>query len=137
MVTVLMDGKEAQQVAATVADDGLWLSKRDLAAAADWEVKPEGICQGDLCVIIPRGKESAWVRGDTVNLAALWRHLDRPVLHDDARAAWVFGAGAEERTQRLGNLEAADFELPDLAGKRHRLSAHRGKRVFLVTWASW
>ena len=137
MVTVLMDGKDATKVNAVSADEGLWLSAADLIATADWEVKPEGICQGDVCVLIPKGQEGSWVREDKVNLAALWRHLERPVLHDESREHWVFGGGADERSQRLKTLEAPDFELADLSGTRHRLSAHRGKRVLLVTWASW
>jgi peroxiredoxin len=34
-------------------------------------------------------------------------------------------------------LTAPDFTLPDLAGKPHTLSHLRGKKVLLVTWASW
>ena len=33
--------------------------------------------------------------------------------------------------------EAPDFELKDQHGKRVRLSQFRGKKVLLVTWASW
>ena len=32
---------------------------------------------------------------------------------------------------------APDFELPDLAGVRRKLSDFRGKKVLLITWASW
>jgi peroxiredoxin len=32
---------------------------------------------------------------------------------------------------------APDFELPDLAGRLHTLSELRGKKVFLLFWASW
>jgi len=32
---------------------------------------------------------------------------------------------------------APDFALPDPSGRVHRLSDHRGKKVLLVTWASW
>jgi peroxiredoxin len=32
---------------------------------------------------------------------------------------------------------APAFALPDLDGRRHRLSDHRGNKVLLVTWASW
>ena len=32
---------------------------------------------------------------------------------------------------------APDFTLPDLEGRLHSLSEHRGKKVLLVTWASW
>ena len=37
----------------------------------------------------------------------------------------------------MGMTEAADFELPDLEGKRVRLSTFRGMPVFLNFWATW
>jgi peroxiredoxin len=49
----------------------------------------------------------------------------------------VLGAGATQRAEALASGEAPDFELPDLTGRMHRLSDYRGRRVFLVTWASW
>ncbi len=33
--------------------------------------------------------------------------------------------------------QAADFTLPDIAGKQHKLSDYRGKNVVIVFWASW
>jgi len=33
--------------------------------------------------------------------------------------------------------QAPDFALPDLADRVHRLSDYRGRKVLLVTWASW
>jgi peroxiredoxin len=50
---------------------------------------------------------------------------------------WVLARSAGERTAALACLEAPDFVLPDLAGRVHRLSDYRGKKVLLVTWASW
>jgi len=44
---------------------------------------------------------------------------------------------ARERQAALASLEAPDFALPDPTGRMHRLSDYRGKKVFLVTWASW
>ena len=35
------------------------------------------------------------------------------------------------------SLEAPDFELPDIDGRRHKLSDYRGQRVLLLGWASW
>jgi len=49
----------------------------------------------------------------------------------------VLGESAQARGEALRSLEAPDFTLPDLAGRPHSLSAHRGKKVLLVTWASW
>jgi peroxiredoxin len=44
---------------------------------------------------------------------------------------------ARVRAERLLSLEAPDFTLPDLDGRPHTLSSHRGKKVFLVAYASW
>jgi hypothetical protein len=67
----------------------------------------------------------------------MWRHLDGPVLHDDSGTVWVLGEGAEARASSLRSLEAPDFTLPDVDGRPHSLSDYRGKKVFLVSWASW
>ncbi len=137
MVMLLMDGRDAQSAPATAAGDDLWLSEADLAPATGWSLKPEGLCQGEVCVPVPTGQRGEWLRGGAVNFAAFWRHQGRPVIHDSAGETWVFGAGAQERGEALRHLEAPDFALPDLAGRMHRLSEYRGRRVFLVTWASW
>src|SRR5262245_22345130 len=61
----------------------------------------------------------------------------RPVAIDtDERAAYL-GVSAEERGRQLASLEAPDFTLPDLDGRPHSLSQHRGKKVFLVAYGSW
>ena len=71
------------------------------------------------------------------DLAAFWRHMGCPVVRDDAARIWVLGVGAAARSDALRSLEAPDFTLPDLEGRRHSLSDQRGKKVLLVTWASW
>ena len=61
----------------------------------------------------------------------------RPVAIDrEARAAYL-GVAARERARVLATLEAPDFSLPDLDGRLHALSAHRGRKVLLVAYASW
>jgi hypothetical protein len=137
MLTLLMDGRDAQAVPARSAGEDLLLPAADLERATGWALKPEGLCQGAVCVPVPAAKRNDWLRDDAVNLAAFWRHLGRPVLHDERGETWVCGADAEERGQRLRTLEAPDFALPDLSGRVRRLSDFRGQRVFLVTWASW
>ena len=42
----------------------------------------------------------------------------------------------ETRTLKVGD-DAPDFELKDRDGNVVRLSDFRGKKVLLVTWASW
>jgi hypothetical protein len=61
----------------------------------------------------------------------------RPVAIDREERAAYLGVSAAERAKVLSSLEAPDFTLPDLDGRLHALSAHRGKKVLLVAYASW
>lgn len=141
MITVLHEQKATALADAAADGDSLWLGAAGIEAATGWQWKPEGLCHGDTCVPLPPGAASRWVRqaasGSQLDIAALWQHSGQPVAHDDAGTAWVLGSGAAQRSQALATLEAPDFELPDLDGRLHRLSASRGRKVFLFTWASW
>jgi hypothetical protein len=129
MTTILSETGETT----VAAMNGLWLSAGDAERATGWTLKPEGMCQADLCVPLPTGA----MRDSRIDVAAFWRLLGRPVVHDGANETWVLGASADQRNDALAGLMAPDFTLPDLAGAPHRLSALRGKKVFLSTWASW
>ena len=129
MTTILTESDEFTVDAA----NGLWLAPADAARVTGWTLKPEGMCRGDQCVPLP----SPAVVAGRVDVEAFWRRLGNPVLCSDDRETWVLGAGAEERNAALAGLMAPDFTLPDLSGKPHTLSDLRGKKVLLVTWASW
>jgi hypothetical protein len=137
MATVICEDRESEVAPVRVVEDGLWLSSADVHRATGWELKPEGLCREDVCVPVPRGRETEFVQGDAVDLAAFWRHAGHPVVRDDSGQVWVLGTGARERARVLRSLLAPDFTLPDLEGRRHALSDHRGRKILLVTWASW
>jgi hypothetical protein len=118
MATLLTD-KGAFSVTAT---DGLWVGAADTERATGWSLQPEGMCRDALCVPLA----TSAVRGDRVDLAAFWHKLGAPVVQDGD--AWALGASPEDRSQALAGLTAPDFELPDLAGVPHRLSALRRRR---------
>jgi len=120
----------------------LWLDASGIDEAIGWQWKPEGLCQGDVCLPLPPAARAQWVRerpgqAPALNLAAMWRHSGQPAVHDQASQTWVLGTGAGQRRTALETLEAPDFTLPDLAGAPHRLADYRGRKVFLATWASW
>ena len=131
----LIDGERATQLAATVSGDVVRVAPAALREATGWELKPEGLCKGDVCV--PVRDRAALADPNGVDLAAFARALDRPIAIDAAERAAALGTSAAERSARMATLEAPDFELPDLGGRRHRLSHHRGKKVLLIAYASW
>ena len=113
--------------------DALWLSAADALRITGWELKPEGMCRGELCVPLPAGM----ARDGQIDVAAFWGHIGAPLAHDAGGIVWSLGTAASERRQSLETLAAPDFTLPDLAGAAHSLSDLRGKKTLLVTWASW
>lgn len=119
--------------AESVPGDGLRLGPAALLAATGWEVKPEGVCRGDVCVPLT-GAAASLAREDALDLAGFAELLGQPVVHDAAAGAWGIGhpAGASAATG-----VAPDLELPDLDGRRHTLAEHRGRKVLLLAWASW
>ena len=129
MATVLSDAGEC----VVDASEGLGVGAADAERLTGWTLKPEGMCRGDICVPLREGMR----RGDRILLPAFWRALGNPVVHDAREEVWVLGAGADERNAQLAGVTAPDFTLPDLAGTPHTLSALRGKKVLLCTWASW
>jgi len=135
MITVLHEQRETALPRARAQADALWADRDEVELATGWAWKPEGLCRADACVPLPPG--SGIERDGMLDLAAMWRYMGHPVVHDDAGETWVLGTGSGQRAEALASLEAPDFELPDLAGGVHRLSDHRGRKVFLATWASW
>jgi hypothetical protein len=140
-VTVLYEDSAASADAAEVAGDALWLSPVELLRVSGWEIKPEGVCRGEVCVPVPADRAQELVRagagGSWLNLTGFARYIEQPYARDEAGAAWYFAAPAAERRDGLLLLEAPDFVLPDLAGREQRLSALRGRKVLLALWASW
>jgi AhpC/TSA family len=137
MVTLLTESGEHAVPGAEPSGESLWCPARDAETATGWVAKPEGLCRGEVCVPLPTEREREFVADGRLDLAALWRHLGRPVLRSDRGDVWVLGESAALRGAALASLEAPDFVLPDAAGRPHRLSDYRGRKVLLVTWASW
>ena len=138
-VTIIYGDRPVSVASATAEGNNLWLSLDDLRAATGWELKPQGVCRGEVCVPIPAGRDADFVRADGTqfNLAALARQRNQPAVYDDAHAVWCFGEAASARNTAWQSLQAPDFTLPDVDGHWHTLSAYRGKKILLVSWASW
>ena len=136
-IDIIFGERVTAGVDADAAGNGLWLRGDDLKRVSGWEFKPQGFCRADICVPVPDARKNEFVAGGRYNLAALANLLGQPVVTNEEHRAWCFGAAASERKRVLTSLDAPDFSLPDLDGKMHSLSDYRGKKVFVVSWASW
>jgi hypothetical protein len=135
--TLIWAGRPPYRTTAVAEGEDLWLASDELAAATGWMLKPAGFCQAERCVRIPPARAGDLVRQGKINVAALARLLEQPVLRDVSHSVWDISDAAPARRATTQNLLAPDFTLPDLDGRMHSLSDYRGKKVFLVSWASW
>jgi len=115
--------------------DGPMISAQTLHDDLGWELKPEGLCRDEVCVLVP-DRDALEVDGkiDAMAIAAL---LDRPAVLDQASGIAAIGAQRSVRRRALDDLQAPDFVLPDLDGTPHALSDHRSKKRLLVAFSSW
>lgn len=119
----------------------LWVSPEDLTRINGFVLKPEGACLDEICIPVKQDQDSklfvkrfakSWV-----NVTELARMLQQPFVSDTETSTWSFGAVPQVRQSFLKSAVAPDFAIADRNGEIVRLSDFRGKKVFLVTWASW
>ena len=149
-ITIIFDGKPTELTSSldpqpTESSQDLWVTLADLTRATGFVVKPQGVCREELCFPLPSARKSEFLikRGTNsnkvqwFNLTAFARMLHQPVAYDDTLATWYFGPRPEVQNNYLASFQAPNFTLPDMDGKPHSLSDFRGKKVLIVTWASW
>jgi hypothetical protein len=138
---VIYDGVPTEVTASSEASRDFWVTLKDLTRATRFVVKPQGICRDELCFPIPKGRKAEFIskRGSVTwfNLSEFARLVKQPVAPDEKNGVWYFGKREDERGTYLASLEAPNFTLPDMSGRTHSLSDYRGKKVLLITWASW
>ena len=139
--TIVYDGIATEVTVSTAAADALWITTGDLTRATRFAIKPQGVCRDELCFPLPKNRKAEFIsrKGDTTwfNLSEFARLIKQPFVADQKNGVWYFGPRTAEQNRYLASLEAPNFTLPDLNGKLHSLSDFRGKKVLLVTWASW
>jgi len=127
-VTLGAIGRDPKQV-----KDALWVRKRDLPGINEFEVKPQGACRADICIQIPKDM----LRREYFNLTAFAKKIGQPVVADAETRVWSFGEIQALRGSFLEGRMAPDFTVPDRAGRPVHLARLRGKKVLVVSWASW
>jgi len=116
-------------VAGVVLRD-LQVEREAIAARTGWEVKPEGACRDDRCVLLPgdmgEGPLDVRVLADALGMA---------LVSDESRGLWALGP--ESGGRALTDARMPDVELPDRHGRAFSLRSLRGTKVVMVAWASW
>ncbi len=119
----------------------LWVTPQDLTRVNDFVLKPEGACLAELCIPVLQDRDSDMyvTRSDQgwFNLTGLADKLQQAYVSDFEDGVWSFGAMPLERQSFLRGGMAPDFEMADRDGNLVKLSDFRGKKVLLLTWASW
>jgi hypothetical protein len=119
----------------------LWVLPQDLPRVNDFVLKPEGACLAELCVPVRQDRDSeifvTRAAQGWFNVTELARRLQQPFVVDGEHAVWSFGNIPVTRNAFLQSAIAPDFALPNREGKLVRLSDFKGKKVLIVTWASW
>jgi hypothetical protein len=119
-----------------VAEDGRVLVEPDaLPGVLGWELKPEGLCRGDVCV--PVRDRASLFAGERLDIAAVADALRQPIVVDADANVVALALPAEQRRQVLAEHHAAPFTLDDLDGAPHSLAEWAGKKKLLVAFATW
>lgn len=138
-VTLLTDDKRLEIPEAIVEGEDLLIPADQVQAVTRFELKPQGLCAGDTCIPIPSGE--TWLterRGVPLfNVTKFARRVDQAFAHDETSQVWSFTRVPSPETLPLLAGVAPDFALQDRQGRTVKLSDFRGKKVLLLTWASW
>lgn len=108
----------------------LHISKAEFEAGTGWTLKPEGACQGPVCIPLSRAP------GDTVDVARVAHDMGMPLVASEEHGLWALGP-ASVGSRALASAEAPELRLPDLDGKTFSLSSLRGQKVLLYAWAPY
>ena len=124
-----------RSIDAVVADGRVLTAGAGIATALGWDLKPEGLCRGDVCV--PVRAEAGVTVGDQVDLGAVASVLGMATLVDDDRALVAVSAPSAVRRSALKGRVAPDFALPDLDGNMRTLEEFKDRKRLLIAFASW
>ena len=108
----------------------------DFETISGWDLRPEGLCNGDACVPV-RDRSALEPEAGVIDVAVAAAVLDRPVVADDDAGVVAVGASRDSRRRALADRQAPGFTLPDLDGNPHSLADLQGRATVLVTFSSW
>lgn len=138
-VTVLAREQTLSIDRAIIAEGELLVPVEHVQAITGFEFKPQGLCAGEICIAISPGAN--WISEHSgaryFNVSRFAKSTDQAFAVDAEKNVWSFTPVPRPETNPLLAGQAPDFSLLDQNGKIVKLSDFRGKKVLLLTWASW
>ena len=129
--TILYGDRETALPDTRVENGDLWIPASELARINEFTVKPQGACREDVCIPLPK----ALKRNGRLNLSGFARQVRQSVVNEGS--TWSFGEMPMLRAGFLESRTAPDFAVQNRQGKTVRLKDFRGRKILLLTWASW
>lgn len=116
---------------ARVEGSELWIRPADLLRTTGFELKKQGACRAEVCIPTPKAlQKNGWF-----HLTGFMRRAGGTSVHDGG--VWSLGEIPILRAPLMTQRIAPDFAAPDRKGRTVHLSDFKGKKVLIVTWASW
>lgn len=137
---ILANDKTTKVTARQTKSDDLWVKTAELKAATGFDLKKSGACFDPLNICIPL-LEDGFIQEEIgqqwFNVSKLSSKLEQACVANEDKAVWSLGLIPEARKAMLKSSTAPDFEIEDINGETIRLSNFKGKKVLIVTWATW
>jgi hypothetical protein len=136
---LVLDGTSTAAVPFEAVDGTASIPSAALPDALGWDLKPQGLCRGDVCVPV----RDANLQGAThVDIAAVAAALGQPIVVDAQRGVAAIGTAAQVRREAMATLTAPDFSLPRVSagpddGALVSLADFDRRKVLLLAWSSW
>jgi peroxiredoxin len=137
-ITIISSDDRETAIDVTIDGDRVLVPSADLDAATGWTLKPEGLCQGEVCV--PTSLWPALVddaQPGLIDLAVFAAATEQPLVIDVDAGVAALGTSAGARAARLTSLDAPDFTVADLDGAPVALADFAGQKKLMVAFASW
>ena len=128
-------GDPVRSIAAVVADGRVLTDTNGITTGLGWDLKPEGLCRGDVCV--PVRPEAGVEANGQIDFGAVASVLGMSTLVDEEHGLVAVSAPAADRRAALKGRVAPDFALPDLDGRLRTLEEFKDRKRLLIAFASW
>lgn len=140
-VTVLYGENAAAISGAVVEKDRLWIPVASLPQANGFTLKPQGACVDEICIPVKQKGPDSLVRKiqgkPYFDLSGFAVKTGQAESAEATFPAFSYSDVPVLRGRDFAQGIAPEFTLPDRQGRPVSLSHYRGKKVLLLTWASW